>query len=207
MQLGEACLLPVESGAPFGQEQIEELAGGAAISLAEGMGEVHVVVQVGDGGCEVSLGNSFELVEPVDLCGDMGHRLANAAWRTEGFATFLDADGPHITGPDVHVLKKLAVDRSQIRQIVGALTHKFGGLTKLDDTCLNKIVLRVAKRFRCLGAGPVPQNARAGDEVALPVLFKIAGLPGVRHSRLGYCTWYRRRTRSRSSAAVMVPRA
>jgi len=78
----------------------------------------------------------------------MGHRLADAAWRTEGFATFLDADGPHITGPHIHVLKKLAVDRSQMREIVSALTRKFGGLTKLDDTCLNKIVLSVAKRFR-----------------------------------------------------------
>jgi hypothetical protein len=35
-----------------------------------------------------------------------------------------------------------------MREIVSALTRKFGGLTKLDDTCLNKIVLSVAKRFR-----------------------------------------------------------
>lgn len=137
------------------------------------MGEVYVVVQVGDGECEVSLGYSFELASPVDLCGDMGHRLADIAWRTEGFATFLDADGPHNTGPNVHVLKTLAVDRSQVREIIGALTRKFGGLTKLGDTRLNKIVLCVAKGLRCLGAGPVPQKARAGDEVALPVPFKI----------------------------------
>ena len=99
------------------------------------------------------------------------------------------------------------MDRSQVREIICAVTQKFGGLTEFDNTCLDKIVLRVPQRLGCLGADSVPQNARARDEIALPVPFKIAGVPGVRHSGLGYFTLYRRRTRSRSSAAVMVPRA
>lgn len=53
----------------------------------------------------------------------------------------------------------------------------------------------------------VPQDVRARDEITLPVPFQIAGIPRVQHPGLGYFTLYRRRTRSRSSVAVMEPRA
>src|SRR5437879_9145207 len=56
VQLGQVGFLPVESGAAFGEEEVEELAGGAAIALTEGVGEVRVVVQVRDGAREICLG-------------------------------------------------------------------------------------------------------------------------------------------------------
>ena len=71
VQFGQVGLLPVESGAAFGEEEVEELAGGAAIALTEGVGEVRVVVQVCDRTCEICLGNSPELPKPVNLRGDM----------------------------------------------------------------------------------------------------------------------------------------
>lgn len=177
------------------------------LPLTEEMGKIRVVVQVGDGTRELSLGNISEAVQPVDLSGHMDHRLADAARGTEGLLTLLDADCPHMTRLDVHVLKELTVDRAQVRQVVRAITREFGGLTEFDNTCLDEIVLRVPERLRCLGTDTVPQNGRAGNEIALPIPFEIAGVPGMRHSRLGYVRLYRRRTRSRSSAAVMIPRA
>lgn len=143
VQLGQVGLLPVESGAAFREKEVEELAGGAAVTLTEGMGKVRVVVQVRDGASELSFGNIPEPVEPVDLSSYMGHRLADAARGTEGLAAFLDADCPHITRPDVHVLKELTVNRAQVQQIVRAVTQEFGGLTQFDNTCLDEIVLRV----------------------------------------------------------------
>jgi len=79
VQFGQVGLLPVESGAVFGEEEVEELAGGAAIALTEGVGEVRVVVQVRDGAREICLGNSLELLEAVNLRGDMVYWLADAA--------------------------------------------------------------------------------------------------------------------------------
>lgn len=136
-----------------------------------------------------------------------GGQPADAAWWTEGLAALFDADGPHIPGPDVHILKELKVDRSQVREIICAVTQKVGSLAEFDNTCLDEIVLRVLQCVRCLGTDSVSQDASARDEIALPVPFEIAGVPGVRHSWPGYWTLYRRRTRSRSSAAVIAPRA
>jgi hypothetical protein len=100
------------------------------------------------------------------------------------------------------------VDRSQVRKIMLAvMTQKAGRLAEFNDTCLDEIVVRVPRCVECPGTDSIPQDASAWDEIALPVLFEIAGVPGVRHSRPGYWTLYRRRTRSLSSAAVMVPRA
>lgn len=45
VQLGLVGPVPVESGPAFGEEEVEELAGGSAIALTEGVGEVRVVVQ------------------------------------------------------------------------------------------------------------------------------------------------------------------
>lgn len=50
-------------------------------------------------------------------------------------------------------------------------------------------------------------DSGTGHELAPPVPLEITGVPEVRHRGLGHFTLYRRRTRSRSSAAVIVPRA
>ncbi len=137
----------------------------------------------------------------------MGHRLADTARRAEGFAALLDADCPHFAGPDVDVLKELTVDRAQAGEVICPVAQEFGSLTEFDNAGLNEIVLCVPQRLRCLGADAVPRNGGARNEIALPIAFEIAGIPRIRHSWLGYCTLYRRWTRSRNSAAVMVPRA
>jgi hypothetical protein len=54
VQLGQVGLLPVQAGTAFGEKKVEELAGGPAIALTEGMGKVRVVVEVRDGTREIS---------------------------------------------------------------------------------------------------------------------------------------------------------
>jgi hypothetical protein len=57
------------------RQQVEELAGCAAIALTEGVGEVRIVVQVRDGAREILLTSHPELLVHVDLLGDMAHGL------------------------------------------------------------------------------------------------------------------------------------
>lgn len=122
----------------------------------------------------------------MNFRGDMTHSLGDVARRAKGLTPFLDAHGPDVSGPVVYVLEELAVDRLKVRKIVRAITKKVGILAELDNTCLDKIVLRVPQRIECLSADSVPQNAGARDEIALPVLLEITGVPGVWHSLLVY---------------------
>ena len=54
----------------------------------------------------------------------------------------------------------------------------------LDDTCFDEIVPRAPQTAECPGsAGSIPQETDTRDEeVTLPVLFEIAGAPGMRTS-------------------------
>lgn len=54
----------------------------------------------------------------MSLGGDMIHRLADAARWAEGLVAFLDAHGTQFSGPVVHVLEELTVDRLQVREII-----------------------------------------------------------------------------------------
>jgi hypothetical protein len=74
--------------------------------------EVRVVVQIRDSAREICLGNRRELLEAVNFRSDIVHWPADTARRTERLVALLDANGPHISGPGVHVLEELAVDRS-----------------------------------------------------------------------------------------------
>ena len=40
-------------------------------------------------------------LQVMDFAGDVVHGLADAAWGTKRFVAFLDADAPHVAGPDV----------------------------------------------------------------------------------------------------------
>ena len=62
--------------------------------------------------------------------------------------------------------------------VVCAVAQKVGSLAELDNTCLDEIVFRVPQFVESVGTNPVPQDGRAGDEVPLPVVFEVAGVPG-----------------------------
>jgi len=47
-----------------------------------------------------------------------------------------------------------------------------------DDTRFDEVVLGILQRIDVQGADSVPKDASSWDEVALPVPFKVAGVPG-----------------------------
>ena len=72
------------------------------------------------------------------------------------------------------------MDCAQVNKVVCAVAQEIGCFTEFDDTGLDEIVLGIPQLVDSLGAKPVPQDGRARDEVALPILFQVAGVPGVR---------------------------
>ena len=82
------------------------------------MRKVRLVVQICNGARQTLLGDRLESVKAVNLCGYVIHGLRDIGRWAEGLVALFNPDGREVSGPVVHILKELTVDRSNEAKIV-----------------------------------------------------------------------------------------
>jgi hypothetical protein len=149
---------PRETAPRLSEQLREELALRSAVPFTKRMREVHVVVEIGDFGGEVIVGDSTEEVRIRYPLSRMGYGAADLRRRHEGLATISrKSDGAKFTCPFVDVLEELAMQCLHVAEVVGPFHERRIG-AEFGEAILDEVVLGGLELFRVDDPERVSEN-------------------------------------------------